>query len=306
MTKINTNAKHICSRLQREGHSAFIVGGAVRDMIMNRQPKDWDIVTSAKPEEIKAICSDMRPIGVGESYGIVAVIFNDEQFEIATMRCDGDYSDGRRPDSVDFVDDIELDLSRRDFTINAIAWDPIRDIPIDPFCGGHDIAVNFISCVGNAADRFNEDKLRILRAYRFMAQLGFDLDEEIVETVKTMVVSSNVFNEISQERITAELSKILIAPNCVNTVVAMARDGILQQIIPEIQVQIECEHESPWHQETWEGFGNTVFAHTLHVMDELSKSDDFQNADNEKKLVLMLSALLHDVGKPACKKIKEV
>jgi len=307
MTKVNVNAKQIIVRLGRAGHKTYLVGGCVRDMIMGKQPKDWDIVTSATPEQIKEICSDMRPLTVGESFGIVILIFNGEQFDVATMRTDGHYADGRRPDNVQFVSDIHTDLERRDFAMNAIAYDPLSETFIDPFCGGLDIAAREISCVGNARARFDEDRLRILRAFRFAAQFDFDLDDEIIDTINDMMKTSfdDIFKGVSQERITAEFSKILVAPNCVDVIAQMAKIGILQIIIPELQDQIVCEHETPWHLEIWGGFGNTVFAHTLHVMDQLTRATKFQNETAENKLVLMLSALLHDVGKPACKKYKE-
>jgi len=208
---INVNAKQIITRLQYAGFDTFLVGGAVRDIIMGRPPKDWDIVTAAHPEEIKSVCSDMRPICVGEAFGIVTLICNDEVFEIATMRTDGNYSDGRRPDSVQFVTDIRSDLERRDFTMNAIAIDPIKGTMIDPFCGGLDIHDKTICFVGFPEDRIAEDKLRILRAFRFAAQLGFTFEENTFNAICEAIKSDNVFDGISQERITAEFSKILIS-----------------------------------------------------------------------------------------------
>jgi tRNA nucleotidyltransferase (CCA-adding enzyme) len=294
--------------LQKAGHDTYVVGGAVRDMIMNRDPKDFDIVTTAKPNEIITLFSEQISSSIGAAFGIVIVNINNELHEIATMRLDGDYSDGRRPDDVILVRDIEKDLSRRDFTINAIAYDPIKGILRDPFAGAIDIYDKKIDTCGDPYERFSEDRLRILRAYRFMAQFNFTFESRVNNAIKTMIDfhKDGILFGVSQERITAEFTKILLAPNCVDVITKMAKDGILQIIIPEIQEVINCEHESPWHNETWDGFGNTVFAHILHVMNEIRKTEKFENATEQEKTILMLSAMFHDIGKPRCKKYKTI
>jgi tRNA nucleotidyltransferase (CCA-adding enzyme) len=277
--------------LQKKGYEAYFVGGCVRDMLRNVTPKDYDIVTSAKPEEIKSTLKNMSNtslIEVGEQFGIVILhdIELNENFEIATFRADGNY-DGRKPESISYVSTIEEDLCRRDFRINSIALDPITKNLIDPLHGADDIISNKIVFVGNAYTRINEDRLRILRAYRFCAEKKFVLSSSALAAIKHFINNNDDLTGLSQERITQEFSKILTSDDCDKTLAMMAEHGILQHIIPEIIPTITCEHMNPWHKETYPGFGNTVFAHILHTV---------KNTPNE--LEVRLAALLHDIAKP--------
>lgn len=202
-------ASKAISILENAGYEAFIVGGCIRDAIMGRKPHDWDICTSARPEEMKKVFKDLHTIETGIQHGTITVIFKSEDenvpVEITTYRIDGEYSDGRHPDSVQFTDAIEEDLSRRDFTMNAMAYNPKIGF-VDPFNGFHDIMNKEIRCVGEPDDRFKEDALRILRAFRFSLQYQFDIEEK---TAKSL--SDNIFriDGLSKERITSEMIKMI-------------------------------------------------------------------------------------------------
>lgn len=202
--KINPNALEVCRKLQEEGFKAYIVGGCVRDLILELEPKDWDITTNALPEQIMQMFSKTVPTGL--QHGTVTVILNGESLEVTTFRTEGMYSDGRRPDKVEFVESLEEDLSRRDLTINAIALDPVSMELSDPFGGVQDLKNRNIKAVGDPTLRFNEDGLRILRVARFAARFGYTVDSN---TVIGMRISKNNLASVSKERIKDELTKIL-------------------------------------------------------------------------------------------------
>lgn len=194
-------------RLEDSGHKAYLVGGCLRDMMMGRQPHDFDIATSAKPETVMSIFSDFEVIPTGIKHGTVTVMIDGEPIEITTFRKDSDYSDGRRPDSITFTNKIEDDLSRRDFTINAMAFGLDGEI-VDPFGGKSDIKSRVIRTVGSAKDRFSEDGLRILRAIRFASVLGFTIEKETVEAIHKL---SRMLDKVSFERVFSEMSKIILS-----------------------------------------------------------------------------------------------
>ncbi len=202
------NVKRLLDILQSAGHEAYIVGGCVRDSLLSRVPNDWDICTSAKPDELISLLhhSGINVILTGLKHGTITAILDKMPYEITTFRIDGHYSDNRRPDQVTFTDDIVQDLSRRDFTINAMAYNPHTDL-VDPFDGQSDIQRRLIKCVGNPEVRFHEDALRILRAFRFSAQLGFTVEENTLLTAKS---NANLLKNISAERIRDELCKIVV------------------------------------------------------------------------------------------------
>lgn len=204
--KINPNALEICQKLYNSGYQAFIVGGCIRDLLLNLTPKDWDITTNALPDEIIRIFNKTIPTGL--QHGTITVILNNELFEVTTFRTESTYSDGRRPDHVTFVSSIEEDLSRRDLTINAMAFDPINQKIIDPFQGSQDLENKIIRAVGAPLERFNEDALRILRVARFASRFNFKID---LNTLQGMEASREQIRHISKERIKEELSKILIS-----------------------------------------------------------------------------------------------
>lgn len=197
----------ILNKLNDNGYEGFIVGGCVRDCLLGIKPHDWDICTSALPEQVMELFKDFKVIPTGIKHGTVSVIFDDKPeniFEITTYRIDGEYKDNRHPETVKFVTDLESDLSRRDFTINAIAYNEVRGI-VDPFGGYDDIIGKRIKCVGNPNDRINEDALRIMRAIRFALRFNFDID---LETANAIIKNKELLRKISMERICSELTKI--------------------------------------------------------------------------------------------------
>lgn len=275
--KINipTEANEIIHTLQNSGHSAYIVGGCVRDSILGRKPNDWDICTSATPDEMLEIFKDKKIIETGLKHGTVTVVVGGEPFEITTYRIDGEYSDNRRPDSVTFTDNLIEDLKRRDFTINAMAYNDDEGL-IDPFCGLDDLEYKKIRCVGSAKERFEEDTLRILRAIRFASQLDFtimpDTDWNIEQQYKNL-------KNISIERINSEFCKIATSDSfCVQL---LLYQDVFALFIPELKDMFDFPQNNPWHI-------YNVFDHTIHAI-EHCESDD---------LIVRLAVLFHDIGKP--------
>ena len=275
--KINipTDANELIHTLQNNGHSAYIVGGCVRDSILGRTPHDWDICTSATPSEMLEIFKDKKIIETGLQHGTVTIVVNGEPYEITTYRIDGIYSDNRRPDTVTFTDKLVEDLRRRDFTINAMAYNDEEGL-IDPFNGMEDIKYKKISCVGRAEDRFGEDALRILRAIRFAAQLEFTImpgtDWEIHKQYKNL-------ENISIERINSEFCKIASSDDfCVEL---LLYKDVFSLFIPELKDMFDLPQNNPWH--IWD-----VFGHTIHAV-EYCDSDD---------LTVRLAIFFHDFGKP--------
>jgi tRNA nucleotidyltransferase/poly(A) polymerase len=296
----------IVNSLQKAGFVAGFVGGFCRDNLMGKEPHDIDIVTTAKPDQIKRSIPEAHFTEVGESFGIVVAVIQGETFEIATTRADifDGLTDGRHPSDVTLGCTIEADSGRRDFTMNSIFLNPITNQFIDPFNGKQDIENKIIRFVGNPEDRINEDHLRILRAFRFKAKLGFDFSDDTFEALKKDCKDTNILTGVSVERITAEMNKILLAPHVAITLSLMARLGLLQQIIPEIITIIECDHDTPWHTEEFEDWGATVWSHTLSVVENAAKHKK-ELKDENRQLALMWAALLHDIGKPNCKTWKE-
>ena len=226
--------------LQSAGHTAYVVGGCVRDSLLGRTPGDWDICTSARPEEMRRLFADHQLILTGEKHGTVAVVLHGKPYEMTTYRLDGNYHDHRHPDAVQFVDDLPRDLARRDFTINAMACAPGKGI-IDLYGGRDDLAAGMISCVGDPAQRFAEDALRILRALRFSARLGFALDEA---TAAAALQARDTLQSVSAERIYTEIDGLLGAPNAGPT---LAKYGeILAGAVPEVQACIGCTQPGPF------------------------------------------------------------
>lgn len=270
---IPQDALFIINTLEEHGHEAYVVGGCVRDMIMGRTPNDWDITTSAKPAQVKSIFK--RTYDTGIQHGTVTVIVDKEHYEVTTYRIEGEYKDSRRPESVSFVEDITLDLSRRDFTMNAIAYHPERGF-VDPYNGRKHIAQECIKSVRDAKERFTEDALRILRAVRFSAQLGFEIEASTVAGIKAC---KHLLANISKERIRDEFIKICMSdrPEAINTLYEL---GLLEYILPEFIQMYTTPQNHPHHI-------YNVAEHTLVAMKHTPKDE-----------VLKLSVLLHDIGKP--------
>lgn len=262
----------IINELTKNGYEAFAVGGCVRDTILGRKPNDWDITTSARPEDVKAIFA--RTIDTGIEHGTVTVMLNREGFEVTTYRIDGEYEDNRHPKEVVFTPDLKEDLRRRDFTINAMAYNNKAGI-VDEFGGIEDLQNSVIRCVGIPEERFNEDALRILRAVRFAAQLNFRIDSYTAEAVKKL--SENLVN-ISRERIQAEMEKLLMSPypEKIRTAYEL---GITKWVIPEFDVMMEATKDSKHHI-------YNAGEHTIKVLQNI-EADHY----------LRWAAFLHNIGK---------
>lgn len=266
----------ILNKLEEAGHKSYIVGGSVRDLILGKTPHDYDITTSAVPDEIQRIFNDFKTLLIGKQFGTVVVVQGENNAEVTTFRFEGKYLDGRRPSEVFFSNDIYEDLSRRDFTINAIAYNK-KEGTIDPFNGQKDIEDRIIRCVGDPLERFREDHLRILRAVRFSTQLGFEIHEDTYNACKDL---SSSLNGISAERIREELFKILLSENPSNGIKLMKDLNILEIVIPELIDAIGFDQKNPNH-------NKDVFEHIMCVLDKTPPI-----------LSVRLAALFHDIGKP--------
>lgn len=266
----------ILNRLENAGYESYIVGGSVRDLLLGKVPHDYDVTTNAKPDEILEIFRDFKTISVGKEFGTIIVVQNEGNIEVTTYRIEGKYLDGRRPSEVKFSNKIEEDLSRRDFTINSMAYNKLQGL-IDPFNGKQDLDLGTIRTVGNTKERFSEDHLRILRGVRFATQLGFKMDDKIYKVSKEM---SHLLSNISAERIREELFKILLSKKPSYGIRLMNELGILDTILPELKPTVGFEQQNPYHDKN-------VFDHTLCVVDGVSEI-----------IELRLAALFHDIGKP--------
>lgn len=273
----------ILNRLEEEGYKSYIVGGSVRDLILGKTPHDYDITTSATPDEIQRIFKDFKTLAIGKQFGTVVVVQGENNTEITTFRLEGKYLDGRRPSEVSFSDDIYEDLSRRDFTINAIAYNE-KEGTIDPFNGQKDIEDRIVRCVGNPIERFREDHLRILRAVRFSTQLGFEINKDTYNACKDL---SSSLNGISVERIREELFKILLSENPSYGIRLMKDLNILEIVIPELIDAVGFDQKNPNHDKD-------VFEHIMCVLDKTPPI-----------LSVRLAALFHDIGKPHTLSIDE-
>lgn len=278
----NTGYIDIIKRIEDAGHKAYLVGGCVRDSLMDRAVHDHDITTSALPEQIIALFPDCTVVPTGLKHGTVTVIWNGEPLEITTFRVDGTYSDSRRPDSVSFTSDIKDDLSRRDFTMNAIALGADMDM-IDPFGGKNDIDNKLIRCVGDPVKRFTEDALRILRAVRFASQLGFDIEENTAAAIHSM---KDRLSLISVERIREEIDKLICGVNCVS--VMLEYSDVITCVIPELAPCVGFDQHSPYHK-------YNVWEHTVRAVDAAPAGN----------LLLRRTMLFHDIAKPVCAKFDE-
>lgn len=271
--EIPNSVKLIISILEQNGFEAFAVGGCVRDTILKRNPQDWDITTSALPEQVKNLFH--KTLDTGIKHGTVTVMMKGVGYEVTTYRIDGEYSDSRHPETVEFTVDLIEDLKRRDFTINAMAYNPTIGL-VDAFDGTGDIGSKLIRCVGKPEARFGEDALRMLRAVRFSAQLGFDIDNGTMEAIKKM---SPTLENISAERIQNELEKLILSDHPDKLITAY-HTGITKVILPEFDRMMECAQNTPYHK-------YNVGEHTIKVMENVPKTR-----------LMRWTALLHDIAKP--------
>lgn len=278
--RLPEKVNYIIGTIQAAGFEAYAVGGCVRDSILGREPNDWDITTSAKPEEIKALFR--HTVDTGIQHGTVTVLVEKEGFEVTTYRIDGEYEDGRHPKSVAYTDSLTEDLRRRDFTINAMAYNETKGL-VDAFQGIQDIENGIIRCVGTAEERFGEDALRILRAIRFSAQLGYTIEPKTLQAIRKLAPS---LARISAERIQAELVKLMVSPH--PEYIRIAYDtGVTSVFFPEWNRAMQTPQNHPHH-----CYG--VGEHILHSLTEVP-------ADK----VLRFSMLLHDIAKPEVMEIDD-
>lgn len=270
----------IIHTLQKHGFEGYAVGGCVRDAMLSRVPQDWDITTSAKPEQVKELFR--HTIDTGIEHGTVTVMLDHEGFEVTTYRIDGEYEDARHPKEVQFTSNLLEDLKRRDFTINAMAYNE-EDGLVDAFDGLGDLKRGIIRCVGRAEERFTEDALRMLRAVRFAAQLGFEIEEETKQAIKKLAPN---LAKVSAERIQIELVKLLISPHP-NEIKTAWETGLTKVFLPEFDDMMKTEQNNPHHQ-------YTVGEHTIAALQQIQPDK-----------VLRIAILLHDVAKPVCKTTDE-
>ena len=269
------DVKAILHTLQEAGYEAYAVGGCIRDSLLGRRPDDWDITTSAKPQETKALFG--RTIDTGIQHGTVTVMRHGRGYEVTTYRVDGEYEDGRHPKEVTFTASLKEDLRRCDFTVNAMAYNE-EDGLVDLFGGRQDLEQKIIRCVGEANERFEEDALRIMRAVRFSAQLGFSIEERTKEAIRG---HAERLRQVSAERIQVELTKLVISPNPDFLRIAW-ETGITAVVLPEFDHLMEQPQNNPHH-------CFSVGEHTLHAMQAVRPDK-----------CLRLAMLLHDVAKPLC------
>jgi putative nucleotidyltransferase with HDIG domain len=280
--------KEIASIFNENGKQVYLVGGAVRDMLRGEKLHDWDIATDAFPQEVTSIfrTAKGKVIPTGIKHGTVTVIFKNHSVEVTTFRTEASYSDGRRPDQVNYTVNIDEDLSRRDFTMNAIALRLPKGDTVDPFGGAKDIKAKIIRCVGNAGERFNEDGLRPLRAVRFSAQLGFEVEKNTLEAIPSALSTSA---KVSKERVRDELDKIIASPLPSRAFKLMEKTGLLELFLPELAICRGVEQK---------GF------HQFDVLDHCLLACDYA-ARNGYSRITRLAALLHDIGKPDVREIDE-
>lgn len=261
-------------RLNAAGYEAYAVGGCVRDSLMNRTPNDWDITTSATPEQTRAVFDGVSVIETGIRHGTVTVLLDGQPLEITTYRIDGSYSDSRHPDEVRFTASLKEDLARRDFTVNALAYHPNAGI-VDCFGGVEDLTQNIIRCVGEPDKRFTEDALRVMRGVRFASQLSFSLEPA---TEISLRKHAPLLQKVAAERLRVELMKLLCGPQVLKILLDFPH--VLGQLIPELLPMVAFDQRTPYHI-------YDVYEHTVRSV-----------AAVESEPVLRLTMLLHDIGKP--------
>lgn len=267
--------------LQSAGFEAYAVGGCVRDSLLGKTPNDWDITTSAKPEDMKSVFVNFRCIDTGIKHGTVTVVIDGEPLEITTFRLDGEYEDNRHPKSVTFTSNLGADLGRRDFTVNAMAYSK-KTGTVDLFGGQNDLKNRIIRCVGDPDRRFNEDALRILRALRFASALDFEIEEK---TAQSLLKNRALLGNISEERIAKELLKLVCGKGAKRILTDFA--PVLFEILPELQPMYKNSHDNPHH-------CYDIYEHTLIAVESI-----------DPEPTLRFAMLLHDCGKPAVKKFDE-
>jgi len=270
-------ATAIVRHLQDAGFSAFWVGGCVRDFLLGREPGDYDVATSALPEQIEALFK--RTVAVGRKFGVIVVIEQKQQFQVATFRAEADYHDGRHPEKVSFGD-ARADALRRDFTINGLFYDPVAQKLHDWVGGEADLRARIVRTIGALEERFAEDHLRLLRAVRFAAQLGFEIEPKTLTAIQTRAAK---IKDISAERVRDELSKLLRPPHAARGLELLRESHLLEHVLPEVAATVACKQSPDYHPE------GTVFAHLVLMLRHLPADAD---------PLLPWAVLMHDIAKP--------
>lgn len=274
---MEAQATEIVRRLRSAGFIAYFAGGCVRDKLLGKEPKDYDIATDAKPEQVQKLFPRTIPVGV--QFGVILVMVGNQEFQVATFRSDGAYIDGRHPEGVVFTT-AEGDAERRDFTINGLFYDPIEGIVLDYVQGQQDLAAKILRAIGDAARRFEEDRLRVLRGVRFAATLDFQVEEQTWEALRARAAT---IHDVSAERIREELVKIFVSPSRVRGFDLLDSSGLLREILPEVDQLKGCEQPPEFHPE------GDVFVHTRLMLSLLPET---------VSLPLVFAVLFHDIGKP--------
>lgn len=272
--------RYIINTITKAGYEAFAVGGCIRDSILGQIPDDWDITTSASPYQVKRLFACTLDTGI--KHGTVTVMLDKEGFEVTTYRIDGDYEDGRHPKEVTFTSSLTEDLKRRDFTVNAMAYNDRTGL-VDAFGGIKDLNAGIIRCVGSPRERFSEDALRMLRAVRFSARLGYEIEPRTLDAIRELAPN---LSHVSAERIQAELTKLVVSPHPENLRIAY-ETGITRIILPEFDACMKTEQNNPHH-------CYSVGEHILKSMQEISPDK-----------ILRLAMLFHDIGKPLTQTVDE-
>ena len=281
MVTMPAGAAFVLQRLKENGFQGYVVGGCVRDSLLGRAPKDWDICTDALPEEMQRVFRDQHVIETGLKHGTLTVMYDHEPYEVTTFRVDGEYTDHRHPDAVRFVKNVVDDLARRDFTVNAMAWNPQSGL-VDAFGGQEDLRAGVIRCVGEADRRFGEDALRIMRALRFASVYGFDIEAETAAAVHLL---KDTLRDVAAERIRVELAKLL----CGQGAGKMLREyaDVFFAILPQLAPMHGFDQRTPYH-------AYDVWEHTVRAVENAPSTE-----------TLRLTLLLHDAGKPAAFTVDE-
>lgn len=278
MLTVPARVSEILARLESAGFAAYAVGGAIRDLIRGKAPHDWDITTSARPEQVMEVFADESVIPTGIRHGTVTLVIDHTPYEITTFRGEGAYTDHRRPDAVEYLDSVEADLARRDFTAGAIAYSPTRGL-CDPFGGVADVQQGILRAVGDPLTRFREDGLRVLRALRFASACGFTIEER---TAAALHEGKDLVRPIAVERIYSELTRTLCGENAAATLASFA--DLLAVVIPELTPTFGYPQQTPYHD-------RDVWMHTLAALEAVPADP-----------ILRWTMLLHDIAKPACHK----
>ncbi len=283
------SAKSIVKKLHDNGHKAFFVGGCVRDALLNSQPAEYDITTSASPKVIQNLFK--RNVPIGEKFGVILVLLNGFQFEVATFREESKYEDGRHPSIVSYSNSEKDDVLRRDFTVNGMLYDPLENKLLDYVEGEKDLLKQTIRTIGNPCVRFDEDKLRMIRAVRFASRFSFEIEKNTFNTINEL---SSQINEVSSERIRDEILKIITQQNPGNGIRLLNKAKLLEQVLPEVSNMAGVEQPPEFHPE------GDVFIHTCIVLDKLYEITEGNYAPDTA-----MGALLHDIGKPATFEISD-